>query len=172
MMRLFGVLSVLAGAGGFGFRLCAERRERICCMMEIREMYGLIQSEIAYTALPLPEIFRNISGKIPGKLGETLEKISEGMALEQGEVFAELWTKEMTEYLRGKQLGQDSRRLLLDFPACTGRNDSRGQADAINRYLDELDRSISQMKEEEKSKNKVVISLGIAAGLLTVLLLL
>ena len=48
----------------------------------------------------------------------------------------------------------------------------RGQARAIDRYIRDMDREIQQCEEELKSKNRIIMSLGIAAGLFLVIVLL
>ena len=42
---------------------------------------------------------------------------------------------------------------------------------ALQRQITELDRWIDRLEEEEKSKNKVIMSLGIATGMFLVILL-
>ncbi|MGN0376519.1 MAG: stage III sporulation protein AB [Suilimivivens sp.] len=172
MLKLTGAVILLFGAWGFAYSICREQKKQLFLLKDMREMYRLLQSEICYTALPLPEIFKTVSGKLKSPFGEALLSVSESMNMENGEPFAEIWEKEMTDKLMESPLTRTQKRLLFRFPECMGMNESRGQAKILDRYIEELDRMILQLEEEEKSKNKVIMSLGIAAGLLMVIILL
>ena len=78
----------------------------------------------------------------------------------------------MEEMLEETSLTGQQKQLLINFPECMGMNESTGQANALNRYIEELELMIAVQREEEKSKNKVIMSLGIAAGLFMVIILL
>lgn len=172
MLKLAGGIILLFGAWGFAYSICREQKRRLLLLKDIREMYRLLQSEIDYTALPLPEIFRTVSEKVKEPLKEALLCVSASMNLENGQDFREIWSISITDKLMDFSLTTSQKELLLSFPECMGRNESTGQAKALDRYIVELDRMILQMEEEGKSKNKVIMSLGIAAGLFMVIILL
>lgn len=172
MFKLSGAVLLLLGTAGFSWSLCRERKKRLIFLKNMREMYLLLQSEICYTALPLPEIFKIVGEKMPPPFGSALFSVSRRMAFERGEEFKGVWESEIESCLDGIPLTKQQKELLLKFPECLGVNESKGQANALEKYKTELDRLILQMEEEEKSKNKVIMSLGIAAGLFMVIILL
>lgn len=160
------------GATGFAFSICREWKKRLLVLKDMKEMYRLLQCEICYTALPLPEIFKIAGERLNTPFKESLFSVSSRMALNRGEDFKEVWGSEMETCLNGIPLTNQQKELLLKFPECVGMNESKGQASALEKYIEEIDRTIIQMEEEEKSKNKVIMSLGIAAGLFMVIILL
>lgn len=172
MLKVSGALLLLLGAAGFSFSICAEQKKKLILLKSIKEMYRLLQSEICYTALPLPEIFKAVGEKMETPLREALFSVSQSMALENGEDFLQVWEQKMKECLNGTSLAKQQKALLLKLPECMGMNNSTGQAEVLEKYIGELDRLIVQMEEEEKNKNKVIMSLGIAAGLFVVIILL
>lgn len=172
MIKVSGAFFLLLGAFGFAYSICREQKRKLLFLKNIREMYRLMQSEISYTSLPLPEIFKGLSKKLEDPLKKALTQISKDMQMEKGEDFSCVWKKAMEENIKQSVLGEPGRELLLRFPECIGMNESIGQARALDRYIEELGRMISQMEEEEKNKNKVTMSLGIAAGLVIVIILL
>ncbi|MGN1181045.1 MAG: stage III sporulation protein AB [Suilimivivens sp.] len=172
MLKAAGAVLLLVGAWGFAYSICRERKKQLILLKDMREMYRLVQSEISYTALPLPEIFAIVAAKMKAPFREALISVSESMNPESGEDFAEIWKIKMEEGLAGALLTASQKELLLRFPECVGMNESKGQAKALDRYIEELSRMILQLEEEEKSKNKVIMSLGIAAGLLMIIILL
>lgn len=172
MLKVSGAVLLMLGAAGFAFSICREWKRRLLLLKSMKEMYRLLQNEICYTALPLPEIFRIVGERIDEPFGEALFSVSNRMTLKRGEDLKKVWESEMGNCLDKIPLKDQEKELLLKFPECVGMNESKGQANALNRYIEEIDRLILQMEEEEKSKNKVIMSLGIAAGLFMVIILL
>lgn len=172
MIKLAGAVLLLFGAAGFSLSICREQRERLRLLKDLKYIYQLLQNEICYTGLPLPEIFRGISEKLKSPFKEALLEVSQSMTLEQGKNFQEVWESEINICLKGLPLTQAQKQILIKFPECTGINEREGQAKVLERYVSETDRYILQLEAEEKSRNKVIMSLGIAAGIFTIIILL
>lgn len=172
MSKILGAVCLLLGAAGFAWSICTEQKRKLLFLKNMKEMYLLLQSEIGYTALPLPEVFRIVGEKMQPPFGEKLLTVSSHMTLERGEDFSDIWNHVMSQCLREISLTDSQEELLLKFPQCLGMNEKLGQANALERYIEELNRSILQMEEGKKNKNKVIMSLGIAAGLFMVIILL
>ena len=83
--KILGVFGLLTGSIGFTAEICMGRKNQILLLKEIREMFCLIQGEIDYTALPLPEIFRNLSEKIKEPLSGALREAAGRLTMEQGD---------------------------------------------------------------------------------------
>lgn len=172
MIKLAGAVLLLCGTAGFSFSICKEQRERLKLLKDVKYMYQLLQNEICYTGLPLPEIFRSISEKLETPFKEALLEVARSMTLEQGKSFREVWENRIGGSLKGLPLTQAQKELLLKFPECTGISEREGQAKMLERYVRETDRYILQLETEEKSRNKVIMSLGIAAGIFIIIILL
>lgn len=172
MFKAVGVLLLLMGTTGFAYSICKEQKNRLQLLKELKYIYQMIQNEILYTGLPLPEIFRSISEKTGSPFKEALMRISQRMDRESGESFAQVWEREMKEVLAEIPFSSAQKKLLYQFPESCGHSDQTGQARVLERYLREIDRWIIQMENEEKSKNKVIMSLGIATGIFLSILLL
>lgn len=172
MFKISGTAFLLLGAAGFAWSICREQKRKLLFLKDMCEMYRLLQSEIGYTALPLPEIFRIVGDKMRAPFGEKLLSVSSRMTFESGEDFCDIWNNEMSECIREIPLTNPQKELLLKFPQWTGMNEKLGQANALERHIEELESLISQMEKEERNKNKVIMSLGIAAGFFMVIILL
>lgn len=172
MLKIVGAALLLAGTAGFSFCLCKERKKRLFYIKELQRMYRLFQSEIGYTGLPLPEIFLNVSEKLPQPLKDGLQRVSRAMAPETGESFERVWEREMGPCFSHLSIKEELGEVLLGFPECVSSFEREGQAKAFERYIRETERWIVRMEEEEKSQNKVIMSLGIAAGVFLIIILL
>ena len=63
-------------------------------------------------------------------------------------------------------------RSLLCFPEKQGFLEQGAQAKALDELIRELQNRIMELEKEQKSKNKMVMSMGIAGGMLLSILLL
>lgn len=171
MVRGLGAALLLFGAAGFSFSLCREQKKKIELLQEMKYLYQLLQEEISYTMLPFPEIFRSISGKLKEPFGSAVSAIGEKLTREAENSLEEIWQKEIGKSLSGVPLAGTQKELLLRLPESLGLRESQGQAKALERYVEELDGWIKNAKEEEKNKNKVIMSLGIAGGVFLIILL-
>ncbi len=172
MIKLAGAVLLLWGTAGFSFSICREQRERLKLLKDMKYMYQMLQNEICYTGLPLPEIFRSISEKLKTPFKEALSEVSQSMDWEQGKSLEEVWESKISVCLKQLPLTEAQKQILMKFPECTGINEREGQAKILERYVRETDRYILQLETEEKSRNKVIMSLGIAAGIFIIIILL
>jgi stage III sporulation protein AB len=172
MFRLVGAALLLTGTAGFSCCLCNERKRKLFYIKEIQHMFRLFQTEISYLGVPMPEVLMRISGRLAPVLGEGLRRIAGAMEPERGESLEAVWSREMGRCLREVSLGGEIGELVLGFPECVGVFEREGQAKAFERYIRETERWIVQMEKEEKSRNKVIMSLGIAAGIFLIVILL
>ena len=172
MVKLFGVFFLIFGAVGFSACLCREVKSRLIFLKEMKNMFLLIQSQIQYGGIPINRILQEMTGKMQAPLCEVLQKISERLFAEDGEEFASVWNEEMEAVFISYALTKEQKALLLRFPEVLGAFNREGQAQSLYRYIDELDKWIEQGEKEEKDRNKIIMSLGTAAGILLSILLL
>ena len=163
-LKLLGVLLLMGGTSGFTWNLCRERQNRLILLKEIKHLYHLLQSEIRYTGLPLPEMLLGISEKVAAPFSDILQCIGQSEDWEKGKSFGQIWRENMDKGLMGQSITRESKDMLMKFPESMGSMEREGQARALERYIEEMNRWIAQMEQEEKNKKKVIVSLGIAAG--------
>ena len=172
MVKLFGVCFLITGAVGFSFCLCREQKIRLMMLKEMRSIFFLVQKQIHYGGFPIDLILQEVSGKVKTPFSEALKRVSEQMCLEDGEEFCRIWTREMETVLFRIPITKEQKELMLGFPRLLNAIDREGQAQILCDYIDELDKWIVQTEKEEKDKNKLIMSLGTAAGILLSILLL
>lgn len=171
-LKLLGMVLLIGGTTGFAWNLYKELQNRLVMLKEVRHLYHVMQNEIRYTGLPLPEILLSVSEKISSPFSDILYSIGKSEGWEQGNSFEQIWQEKMKEGLAGQSVTGEARTLLLSFPESMGFMEKEGQARALERHMEELNRWIEQMEQEEKSKKKVIVSLGMAVGILWSIILL
>lgn len=172
MIKLFGVLFLIVGSVGISASLCRERKRQQLQLMEMKHMFLLMQEDIRYSGLPIPLIIQKTAQKTDTPFSEALTAIA-AMALQNnGEQLHPIWEKEMQAVSEQLSLSKEQQELLWEFPQSLGLWEKEGQAKALSYYIEETDKWIIQSEKEEKDKNKVIMSLGAAAGIMLSVLLL
>lgn len=172
MLKMAGVLLLIGGFWGAAYCVCEEEKNKLRLLKEMKYMYQLLQNEIRYSKLPLPEIFLITGERLKPPYRNILLCTGKSMNWEGGLSFQSIWENEVKEKLKGISLFRGQRELLLRLPESIGLSECEGQARALERYIEELNQWIAQTEKEQKNKNKVIMSLGIAGGIFLSILLL
>ncbi len=172
MVKLFGVILLIAGSTGFSYCMCQDRKKKLFLLKEMRRLFFLMQDEIRYSGLPITEIIKGVADKIEEPFCKALHKVGENLTWEDGRNLRDIWEQEMRSMLVGLPLAAQQIELFIKFPDLLGMAEREGQADVLKGYLKEFDNWIVQFEQEEKSKNKVIMSMGMATGILLSVLLL
>ena len=143
MLKLAGACLILCSAAGIGASYSGDLKRRVRELRVIKQMMYMLQGEIRYAHLPLPEAFTHVSVRLPAPFGLFLSGIAR-TDLEQLENLGELLV-----YL-----------------------DSEMQLSAIRLYLEQLEQSLAEAQEQMGSRQRLYQSLGIAGGVFLVILLL
>lgn len=171
MLKLLGLLSLVMGATGFSYCICRELKQRLIQLKELKYMYQLIQNEIRYTSLPVPFVFEEVSKRIKEPFGKLLKDIGERLA--EGEcLLSEVWEQEVKKCFKEMALNGEQKKSLLRFHESVGMMDGVGQAMALQLKIEEAERWIYEQEKEGREKYKVIMSLGIAGGVMLGILLL
>lgn len=170
MLRLAGALLLLAGSTGIAMIYCHEHNERLRYLKLMREIFAYIQNEMAYLKAAMPEICFNLSRRDIA-FGEVFLAIYQESELNNGCYFNEIWARNFRERLKKAPLKDKEKDMLLFFPESLIFRDSGGQAEGVEKYIDEATDYIDETAAQIKNKNKVTMCLGIMAGLMAVIIL-
>lgn len=172
MIKFVGCILLLTGAVGYAYSLCREKRMQIKQLLQIQYFYRLLQGEILYSGLPLPDILLLVAESVEEPFGSAFSEIGRNVTLQQEESFDSVWKQYLKKALSESRLSRRQKESILRLPESLQLCDRQGQAKALQRQIEEMDKMIRPLEEEARNKNKVIMSLGIAAGVfLTILLL-
>jgi len=171
MSAVMGSLLVILGALGFSVSLCQEYRMRLILLKRIRGVYEYMEFQISYGKLPIPEILRKLSLKdelcFQQEFGRIARRMEEG-----GQDFAVIWKEELEAPLKKSGLRQKEQEWLLAFPTKQGFLKGQAQAESLNEIRRELEEGIESLQREQKNRNKMIMSVGVAGGVLLSILFL
>lgn len=171
MPKLIGCVLVISGCIGFAGSICRDVSERLFLMKKIKNIYENLKYYIAYQKAAVPEALFHLSQKGEEPFADAFEKIYR-IVYDEGEDFPYVWRFCMEKVLENTPLAPAEKKLLYDFPSCLGFMEENAQAAAIDELLREVNLHVEELEKEKKNKNKVVMSLGVASGVMLSILLL
>lgn len=170
MFKMVGCLLVVMGCTGFAQSICREGKSRLEMLKNLRSVFEALKYYIAYQKAAIPEALWKLSDKGGPLLSDAFKEIYKKVC-EEGESFPLIWHQQMEKALAGSCLTKEEQRLVLDFPSCLGFMEENAQAGALDELLWEINLHIEELTAEQKSKNKMIMSLGVGAGVLLSILL-
>lgn len=172
MLRLIGAGLLLLGMGGYSFCLCRELRERLQCLYEMKRMYEQFDSQVGYSLAALPELCKMTETVMKSPFAELLHDIYEEAGKNTGKAFPLIWEEQVKKHFIKSALNKKDVKLLLEFSRSFGHADRELQKQAIENQLSLLAALIQKQEAQLAEREKMIMSLGIAGGLLLIILLL
>lgn len=164
-IKIPGVLLVIISCTGLGISAAARLTERRKLLEKLRKMVSHLKGEILYANAPLPEAFDRTGEKNPGEAGNLFQKVATELRKETGENFGEIWKRETKAFCKTSVLNKKEEEQLAGFGEHLGYLDREMQEKTILFYLEELEHSIKELKEQEPVKGKLFLSMGLISGL-------
>lgn len=170
MVRIIGTLLLLAGSSGMAYLYCHEQNQRLAVLKNMKEIFIRIKKEIEYLKASIPEICQKLSAQNI-TFNEVFKKIYHELEVNNGCSFKEIWQRHFDESLKKIPLKEAEKEMIKSFPESLIYRDSEGQADGTAKYIDEVSQYVDDLQITIKSKNKVVMCMGIMSGMITIVIL-
>ncbi len=151
--------------------MCRDLGCRLAMLKGIRSIYENMKYYITYQKASVPEMIRRLAEREKEPFAGTFHGIYEEIRA-GGADFLFVWNKHMKEMLLKTPLRGQEKKMLLDFPTCLGFMEENAQARALDELLREVTIKIEELEGEQRSKNKMIMSLGMAGGIVISILLL
>lgn len=171
MSAVIGILLVMLGAFGFSMSICREYRMRLILLKRIRSVYEYMEFQISYGKLPIPEILKKLSYRDELCFQQEFGRIAQRME-DEGQELAVIWREELESPLKKSGLRQKEQKWLLAFPTKQGFLKGQAQAESLGEIRLELEKGIESLQQEQKNRNKMIMSVGVAGGVLLSILFL
>ncbi|MGN0372988.1 MAG: stage III sporulation protein AB [Enterocloster sp.] len=169
-----GLLLVLSACSGFGLWLSWQWKERLKLLESLRLMIYFLKGEITYSRAPLEEALERVGRRQCGALGILFEKAAERIGKKEGENFRQIWEEEVRRAFEQGLSGiltEEDEGQLSSLGESLGYLDVEMQERALLLYLEQLDLTISYLREHLREKCRLYASLGTAGGMFLVLIM-
>lgn len=172
MVQILGVLLTLAATLYFGAYFAQKERYRLQELEELERASLLLQGQISYLAMPLPELFESIGQKAQGELREIFLEAAERMQGRAGDSAEEIWSEVWKKRIRATFLTETDLEAILVFGKTLGYADREQQAGSIALFQRYLQETLAQGKKRLEKNGRLYYSMGGLSGLLLVVTLL
>ena len=171
MLKVFGILLVLAASWGYGSGLAAQLNRRRKHLFACGEMLEMLMGEIRYGKTPLGEAFVQTAARMGGIFGEILNKIAGEIEKNNYRSLELVWKECFGE--RQKELGFTGEELevIKNIGKNLGYLDVQTQMAHLTLYQKQVAGLQEQADKIWKEKKKLYRSLSMAAGVMVILLL-
>ncbi len=175
MVLLFksaGAALIMGAAGYFAMNMSRTMERR---NLELRKLYSILlqlKSEIQYMYNPLPDCFRKIAVYAKEPFSAWLLTLSERMEKNGDSSFGEIWQKGIAQLYDQSALKTEDIEPLKELSDKLGSMDVEIQVKAIDYTLLQIERNRTILQSELSQKKKVIATLSMFGGFMTLILLL
>lgn len=164
MLKLAGACLILCSAAGIGASYSGDLKRRVRELRVIKQMMYMLQGEIRYAHLPLPEAFTHVSVRLPAPFGLFLSGIADELKKADGRTLSEIWKAEEQKYIKKLHLTRTDLEQLETLGEVLGYLDTEMQLAAIRLYLEQLEQSLAEAQEQMAAASGCTRALGSRAA--------
>lgn len=165
VLRMVGAGMIIAASGGLGVYGANQWTRHLKSLEQLQKAILLLKGEILYAHAPLEEACLRVGEKMKGSLGGLFLAVSERIRVQIGEPFYDMWKQEVESLGKEALLSGKDKQDLIAFGEHLGYLDLEMQERTILLYLEELERSISYLREHQRERSRLYTSLGFMGGL-------
>ena len=170
--KLAGAVFVMGGAGYFAVSMNQTLEKR---NLELRKLYSILlqlKSEIQYMGNTLPESFQKLSHHAKEPFATWLNKLTARMEQKEESSFQEIWKEELGYLYECSAFEKEDIEPLRELSDKLGSMDVTAQLKAIDYALLHIERNRNVLEGELSQRKKVVVTLSLFCGFMTLILLL
>ena len=172
MMQMLGGLLTLGATLYFGAYFAEKERYRLRELEELEQASLMMQGQISYLAMPLPELFEGIGQKLQGELRGIFLEAAERMQGRAGDSAEEIWKNVWEKRIKATFLTERDLEAILTFGKTLGYADREQQTGSMALFQRYLQETRTQGKKRLEKNGKLYYSMGGLSGLLLVVTLL
>ncbi len=155
---------------GMGFYL--KEKYRLQDLKTLEQAILQMQQQIAYMALPLPDVLECVSLQIMGQIGCILKEIANKMKQHSQETAEEIWESVWLSYAKKTYFAAEDFEMILQFGKTWGGWDKQKQQNNMSYFLRELEQKQTMLRKKIEKNGKMYCGMGILSGLLLIVVLL
>ena len=151
-----------------GILISKKYSNRVKVLKDLKNALNIFEIKIKFSFEEIPEIFNEISEKMPGVAGkffsDTVKLINEKNILA-----GEAWEESVD--INGKELKEEDKKSIKTLGKLLGKTDIEGQVNQIKLVIEFLETQIDEATEEKNKNEKMYQKLGPIIGLIFVIVL-
>lgn len=168
MIKLLGVVLVIAACGGVGFMIAASYRREERSLKLLIKILNYMECELKCRLTPLPELCRMVASEFPQQPGRIFAQLANEM---QMQLFPDAQTCMSSVLSRSTELTPLTRRELIQLGRSIGKFDLDGQLKGMELVRMECNSHLTQLMENRDNRLRSYQTLGLCAGAALAILL-
>lgn len=169
-MKIVGCILILLTTTLIGFRKADDFKNEYRQMCYMQRLLQILEGEIRYSHTHLQDIFEKMARQSVKPYKQWLYYLSENIT-DSDKSFECIWEDSIEGYLRESGLPRTERKLLAELGGQLGIFDRELQLEMLQLYKKEYELRIKDVQSNLKEKVNLSQYLGIAGGILTIILL-
>ncbi|MCF8563584.1 stage III sporulation protein AB [Alicyclobacillus tolerans] len=170
MIRLVGSALLLVSTTGIGFRVAREFRERPRQIRGLMHGLRVLQTEIEYSATPLPQALNTVAKRTPSPVNGLFAGMAEELQVNDLPV-SEVFHLGVKSHRENLALKNPECEVLEEFGKTLGLSDRMHQGQQLQAALAQLEHIEREARDLQLRNERLWQYLGILMGLLLVILL-
>lgn len=166
ILKIFGVVLVIAGCGGVGFRIAANHRNEEKALRKLISVLDYMECELQYRLTPFPQLCRQAAKEfapLPIFLNLALEM--------EAQVSPDIACCMRSVLEKAKNIPPVTRQALELLGRSVGRFDLSGQLKGLESVRQECRRNLALLGENRENRLRSYQTLGLCAGAALAILL-
>ncbi|MGI6731271.1 MAG: hypothetical protein ACOX5F_05125 [Anaerovoracaceae bacterium] len=171
MIKFLLYILIIAGASISGMLKAKSFDNRVFHLQDFISTLKILESEMKYLMDPLPEIFKRIQHIKRGMTSMLFQTTWEMLQEDQTHNFSQCWEKAVYTVYNESSLTREDKEIIVDFGMNIGKTDIENQLNIFSRTSSLLEGQVKEAIEHRTTKGKMYKSLGVAIGILVVIIL-
>ena len=171
MLKIIGILCILAGCAGWGVGRIGEEQRRLKYLREMILIIGRIRDEISYGKRTLPEICLILAECCSPLYRQHFKQIYEAISVGGGNSLDQIWKEQIEQCLFDTPLTDDEKDILRNLPHNLGMQDEKLQAENIGRSVELLSRNCRKAEDAYENRARMIFSVSVLTGIFLAILL-
>lgn len=172
LLKCLAAVLIIGGSTIYGFMLNSIYLQRIERLMVFRDTFSLICGYISYGNSGMVELFKSISRNTAyDYVKEFYNYMTVQLSKCDGRDMSQMWRQAVAMHCEGNILNSEDCRLLEEIGDIPLYLDGEAQIKYINGVILKLNTRIEQLQSNQEQKGRIYKSIGFAAGVFLVLVL-
>lgn len=165
--RVIGAVCIIVACGGWGFLAAGQYTQKISLLREMRTLMDYLECELRYRNFPLPQLIRQASDQVTGKLQKLLLYLSEEL---DAQIRPNAQCCMVAALQRCSEIPMPIYQILLNFGTSLGKYDTQGQLVGVEATRAECVKALDVLERDCQTRVRSLKTLGLCAGAAIVIL--
>lgn len=170
MIKLIGAVLILVSAYAIGSIFALRIKEQERWLKEIKTSLFLLQGEMDYRQVPLPEAVALIGKRNNGKLSSFFCAMAEEMQKKEEGSLQEIWREQAEKAVKDSPLSVGQKEDFAELGICFAGSDRESRDNVLEFYFRRLEEDIVKIKKNGADRAYLCRTLGMMGGILILIL--